>query len=88
MRKFIEVEIDYDVLGGFVVEESIMEMEDFMGKELLNGINGVMIFVVGRDGNVNVFGGRVSVVKGNDGDVDVGSFFDGLGVGVRVGNDD
>lgn len=44
--------------------------------------------VVGGDGNVDVLGGGVSVGEGNDGDVDVGSLLDGLGVGARVGDDD
>jgi hypothetical protein len=48
----------------------------------------VATLVVGGDGNVNVLGGRVSVGEGNDGDVDVGSLLDGLGVGAGVGDDD
>jgi hypothetical protein len=88
MRKLTEVEIDHDVPGGLAVEESTTETEDLTGKEPPNGTNGVTTLVVGRDGNVNVLGGRVSVAKGNDGDVDVGSLLDGLGVGARVGNDD
>jgi hypothetical protein len=44
--------------------------------------------VVGRDGNVDELGGRVGVAESNDGNVDVGSFLDSLGVGARVGNDD
>lgn len=42
--------------------------------------------VVGRDGNVDELGGGVRVAEGNDGDVNVGSFLDGLGVGARVGD--
>lgn len=44
--------------------------------------------VVGGDGNVDVLGGGVGVAEGNDGDVDVGSLLDGLGIGARVGDDD
>lgn len=44
--------------------------------------------VVGGDGDVDVLGGGVSVGEGDDGDVDVGSLLDGLGVGARVGDDD
>ena len=44
--------------------------------------------VVGGDGNVDVLGGGVRVAEGDDGDVDVGSLLDGLGVGARVGDDD
>lgn len=44
--------------------------------------------VVGGDGNVDELGGGVGVAEGNDGDVDVGSLLDGLGVGTGVGDDD
>lgn len=44
--------------------------------------------VVGGDGNVDELGGGVGVAEGDDGDVDVGSLLDGLGVGARVGDDD
>lgn len=44
--------------------------------------------VVGGDGDVDVLGGGVSVGEGDDGDVDVGSLLDGLGVGAGVGDDD
>lgn len=44
--------------------------------------------VVGGDGNVDEFGGRVNVAEGDDGDVDVGSLLDGLGVGAGVGDND
>lgn len=44
--------------------------------------------VVGGDGNVDVLGGGVGVAEGDDGDVDVGSLLDGLGIGARVGDDD
>lgn len=43
--------------------------------------------VVGGDGNVDELGGGVGVAEGDDGDVDVGSLLDGLGVGARVGDD-
>lgn len=45
-------------------------------------------FVVGRDSHVNKFRGRVGIAEGNDGDVNVGSFFDSLGVGAWVGDND
>lgn len=43
--------------------------------------------VVGGDGNVDELGGGVGVAEGDDGDVDVGSLLDGLGVGTGVGDD-
>lgn len=44
--------------------------------------------VVSWDSNINELGGGVSVAKSDDGDVDIGSFFDSLGVGAGVGDDD
>lgn len=43
--------------------------------------------VVGGNGNIDELGGRVSVAEGNDGDVDVASLLDSLGVGAGVGDD-
>jgi hypothetical protein len=44
--------------------------------------------VVGWDGNIDELGWGVSVAKGDDWDVDVGSLLDGLGIGAWVGDDD
>lgn len=44
--------------------------------------------VVCRDSHVNKLGRRISVAERNDGDVDVGGFFDGLSVGARIGDND
>lgn len=44
--------------------------------------------VVGWDGNINELSWGVSVAKGDDWDVDVGSLLDGLSIGAWVGNDD
>ncbi len=45
-------------------------------------------FVVCRDSDVNEFGRGVSIAESNDRDVDVGGFFDSLGIGARVRYDD
>ena len=44
--------------------------------------------VVGRDGNIDELSWGVSVGEGDDGNVDVGSLLDSLGVGAGVGDDD
>lgn len=44
--------------------------------------------VVGGDGNIDELGGGVSVAEGDDGNVDIGSLLDSLGVGAGVGDDD
>jgi hypothetical protein len=43
--------------------------------------------VVCRNGYIDVFGWGICVAESDDGDVDIGSFLDGLGVGTRVGDD-
>jgi hypothetical protein len=48
----------------------------------------VAALVVGWDCDVDEFGGRVCVAKGNDGDVDIGGFFDGLSIGSWIGDND
>ena len=45
-------------------------------------------FVVCRDSDVDEFGGRVGIAESDDGDVDVGCFFDGLSVCAGIGDDD
>ena len=45
-------------------------------------------FVVGRDGDVDEFGGGVGVAESDDRDVDVGSLLDSLSVGAGVRDDD
>ena len=50
--------------------------------------NGMATLVVRRDSHIHVLGRAVGVAERDDGDVDVGSFLDGLGVGARVRDDD
>jgi hypothetical protein len=44
--------------------------------------------VVGWDGNVDELGRGVGVAEGNDGNVDIGSLLDSLGVGAGISDDD
>jgi hypothetical protein len=83
-----EVQIDHDVPGGLAVVDGTTKTEDLAGKHPPNGTNGVATLVVGGNGAVNVLGGRVGVSQGDDGNVDVRSLLDGLGVGSGVGNHD
>jgi len=48
----------------------------------------VAALVVCWDGNIDEFSWRVCVAKSNDGNINVGGFFDGLSVGAWVSNDD
>jgi hypothetical protein len=43
---------------------------------------------LGWDDHIDVLGRRVGVAESNDGDVDVGSLLDSLGIGAWVGDDD
>ena len=45
-------------------------------------------FVVGRDRDVDELSRGVGVTESNDGDIDVGGFFDGLCISARVRDDD
>jgi len=83
-----EVEIDHDVPGSLAVVDGAAKAEDLTGKHPPDKTNGVATLVVGRDGNIDVLGGRVNVAEGNDGDVDVAGLLDSLGVGAGVGDDD
>ena len=86
-EKHTEVQIGHDVPGSLAAVDGATETEDLTGKEPPDGTNGVATLVVGRDGNVDVLGGRVGVAEGNDGDVDVAGLLDSLGVGAGVGDD-
>ena len=44
--------------------------------------------VVGWDGNIDELGGGVGIAESDDGNVDVGSLLDGLGIGAGIGDDD
>ena len=45
-------------------------------------------FVVGRNSDVNELSRGIGVTESNDGDIDVGGFFDSLCISARVGDDD
>ena len=45
-------------------------------------------FVVGWNSHINVFCRGVCVTESDDGDIDVGGFFDSLSIGTRIGDDD
>lgn len=82
-----EVQINHDVPRSLAVVDGTTEAENLTGQHPPDTANGVTTLVVGGDGNVDELGRGVSVAEGNDGNVDVGSLLDGLGVGARVGND-
>lgn len=83
-----EVKIDHDIPGGLAVVDGAAEAEDLTGEHPPDAADGVATLVVGGDSNVDVLGRRVSVAEGDDGNVDVGSLLDSLGVGSGVGDDD
>lgn len=83
-----EVQINHDVPGSLAVVDGATQTENLTGEHPPDAANGVTTLVVGRDGNVDELSGRIGVAEGNDGDVDVGSLLDGLGIGARVGDND
>lgn len=84
--KHTEVQINHDVPGSLAVVDSAAQTEDLTGEHPPDAANGVATLVVGGDGNIDELGGGVRVAEGNDGNVDVGSLLDGLGVGAGVGD--
>lgn len=86
--KHTEVQIDHDIPRGLAVVDGTTQTQDLTGEHPPDAANGVTTLVVGRNGNIDELGRGVSVAEGDDGDVDVGSLLDGLGVGARVGDDD
>jgi len=48
----------------------------------------VTAFVVGWDGNIDELSWGVGIAKSNNGDVDVGSLLDSLGISARIGDND
>ena len=84
----VEVKIGHDVPLGLTAGNGATETEDLTGEHPPDETDGVTALVVGGDGNIDVLGGGVRVAEGDDGDVDVGSLLDGLGVGTGVGDDD
>lgn len=83
-----EVQINHDVPGGLAVVDGATQTKDLTSEHPPDAANGVATLVVGGDGNVDELGGGVRVAEGDDGDVDVGSLLDGLGIGARVGDND
>jgi hypothetical protein len=86
-RVAVEVQIDDDVPVDLAVDESAAKTQDFTGKHPPDETDGVTTLVVGGNGNVDELGGGVGVAESDNGDVDIGSLLDGLGVGARVGHD-
>jgi hypothetical protein len=84
----VEVQISHDVPLSLAGRKSATETEDLTSQHPPDQTNGVTALVVGWDGYVNVFGGRVGVAESDDGDIDIGCFLDGLGVGAGVGDND
>lgn len=87
-RVSVEIQIGHDGPGGGSVGQNTSESQNLTGKEVPDETNRVLGLVVAGNGNINEFGGRVGVSKGNDGDVDVGGLLDGLSIGAGVGDDD
>lgn len=88
LRVAVEVQIGHDVPLGVAGGEGSAEAEDLTGEHPPDETNGVTTLVVGGDGHIDVLGWGVGVAEGDDGDVDVRSLLDGLGVGAWVGDDD
>lgn len=83
----VEEEVDGDVPGDGALDLAA-EAEDLAGEEPVHHADGVAAAVVAGDGDVDVLEGGVGVAEGDDGDVDLGGFSNGLVVGAGVGDDE
>lgn len=63
LRVTIEVQIRHDVPSGVARSEGTAETEDLTGEHPPDETNSVTTLVVGRDGNVDILGGRVGIAK-------------------------
>lgn len=83
-----EVKIDHDIPGSLTVGDGTTDTEDLTRQHPPDATNGMATLVVGGNGNIDVLGGGVGVAETDDGDVDVGSLLDGLGISAGVRDDD
>lgn len=79
-------QVDHDV-PLLVDGEDSSQNHNFSGEHPEDSGDGFGDSVVAGDDNINEFQGSVSVAQGNGGDVDVGSFNDGLVVVLGVSDD-
>jgi len=83
----VEEEIWHDV-PFFGSAEGSLQSLDFSGQKPVSQTNTVGGFVVARNADIDVFDWRIGIAQGNDWDVDVASFSDGLVVDSWIGDDD
>ena len=83
----VEEEIDGDLPGDGALDFTT-EAEDLTAEEPVHHTDGVAAAVVAGDGDVDVLEGGVGVAEGDDGDVDLGGFGDGLVISAGVGDDE
>lgn len=83
----VEEEVDGDLPGDGALDLAA-QAEDLAAEEPVHHADGVAAAVVARDGDVDVLERGVGVAEGDDGDVDLGGFGDGLVVSAGVGDDD
>ena len=83
----VEEEIDGDVPRDGALDFTA-EAEDFTSEEPVHHTDGVTATVIARNGDVDVLERSVGVTEGDDGDVDLGGFGDGLMVSTGVSDDE
>ena len=84
----VEVQIRHDVPVSFARAERAAQTQDFTRQHPPDQPDGMTALIVRRDGDIDVLGRGVGVAERDDGDVDVGSLLNGLGIGTRVRDDD
>jgi hypothetical protein len=88
LRITVEVQINHDIPLSLAVGNGATETEDLTGQHPPDKTNSVTTLVVGWDSDVDELGWGISIAKGDDWDVNIGSLLDSLGVGAGVSDDD
>ena len=83
----VEEEIDRD-LPWLLADDGTTHAVDLAGKKPVHKANGKLGLVVARDGAIDVLKRRVGVTQADDGDTNVGSLLDGLGVNAGISDDE
>jgi len=86
LRVWENENIDWDV-PGLVARDLVAEAEDLTAEEPVHQSNGVLTLVVARNGNIDITERAISVSEGNDGDVTIRGFSQGLVILDGVSDD-
>ena len=88
LRITVEVQINHNIPLSLTVGNGATQTQNLTRQHPPDQANSMATFVVGWDSNIDELGRGVGIAEGNDGNVDVGSLLDSLGVGAGISDDD